>query len=95
MFIAPLIATRRERETHFGVNDRTMVMPVNFVCIVLFPQQKCDNSIILKYNNKKNMVTIAYRNIYYYKKYIIIKCANVEEERENERWLKREKVRDE
>lgn len=42
------------------------------------------------------MVTIAYRNIYYYKKYII-KCANVWEERvrKNERGIKRERMRDE
>lgn len=61
VFIALVIATRRERETRFGANDRAAVTPVYFVCIVL-PNKKCDN-----YNTIiKNMVTITYRNIYYY-----------------------------
>lgn len=65
MYVAPMIATRRERETHFGANDRAMVMmPIYFVCIALSQQKKCDNCNTML----KNVVTIAYRNIYYYKR---------------------------
>lgn len=49
IYVAPMIATRRERETHFGANDRAMVMPIYFVCIALSQQKKCDNcNTILK-----------------------------------------------
>jgi len=35
IYVAPMIATRRERETRFGANDRAMVMPIYFVYIAL------------------------------------------------------------
>lgn len=76
-----MIATRRERETHFGANDRAMVMPIYFVCIAL-SQQKNVITVILCF---KNVVIIAYRNIYYYKKYAIIIKRNTKMREREER----------
>lgn len=64
-----MIATRRERDSlrrerqSYGDADL-------FRMYCPFPTKKCDNCNTML----KNVVTIAYRNIYYYKKICYNKC---------------------